>query len=62
MIESIAAMAINMKTAEYQQSYSVAMAKKAMESYEQAAQTSIEMMTEADAPVPTKGHFIDVYA
>ncbi len=56
----IAAMAMDMKAAQFQQNYSLAVTKKAMDATETAMQEMIDMMPEI--PAPPKGEFIDVYA
>ncbi len=58
MVNSIAAQAMSMKAAQFQQNYSVSVAKKAMDSQELAAQEILSMLPDA----PAKGQYIDVYA
>ena len=60
MMDSIAAAAMSLSAASLQQSYSVAMAKKSMETQELAAQGLLEMLPR-QAPMTQEGH-IDVYA
>lgn len=60
MMESIAAMSMNMSAAEFAQNYSISVTKKTMESQELAAQELLKMLPEA--PAMPKGQFIDVYA
>lgn len=57
MMNSIASASMTMSAAKLQQSYSVGVAKKAMESVEQQAAQLLEML-----PQPPKGQYIDVYA
>jgi len=57
MMSSIAAQAMSMSAAQFQQSYAIAMTKKCMDTQEIAAQELLEMLPE----VP-KGQYIDVYA
>ena len=56
----IASMAINMKAAQFQQNYSLAVVDKAMHTMEQAGQELSEMLPEA--PLIPRGEFLDVYA
>ena len=56
----IAAMATNMKAAQFQQNYSLAVVDKAMETMEQAGQELSEMLPEE--PLIPKGEYFDVYA
>ncbi len=58
MMNSIAAQAMSMKAAQFQQSYSIAVTKKAMDSQEMATQELLSMLPDA----PAKGQYIDVYA
>ena len=60
MMSSIAATATSLSSAQLQQSYSLAVSKKAMDTQEMAAQAMIEML--AQQPVPAKGTYIDTYA
>ena len=55
MMDSIAAAAMSLSAASLQQSYSVAMAKKSMETQEMAAQELLRML-------PPQQSVIDVYA
>lgn len=59
MMDSIAASAMSMSALQFQQSYSVALTKKAMDSQELAAQELLEMLP---APPAEPGTHIDVYA
>ena len=56
----IASMAMNLKAAQYQQNYSLAVVDKAMDTMEQVGQELEEMLPE-EIPLP-KGEFLDVYA
>ena len=60
LMGNIAATASAMSSVQIQQSYSVAMAKKAMESQELAAQELLRMLPQT--PAPASGSIIDVYA
>ncbi len=60
LMGNIAATASAMSAVQIQQSYSVSMAKKAMESQELAAQELLEMLPQT--PAPASGSIIDVYA
>lgn len=56
MMSSIAATATNMKTAQLQTDYSLAVTKKVMDTQELAAEEMMEML-----PAPSKGVSLDVY-
>lgn len=58
-MNDIAAMSITMNTARLQQSASIAVAEKAMDSQDLALETMQEMMPQM---MPVKGHLIDTYA
>lgn len=58
MMDSIAAVAMDLKAAEFATDYSVAVTKKAMETQEVAYQNLIQMLP----PVSVKGEYIDTYA
>ena len=60
MMTDIAAMAMNMKSAQLQQNYSVAVAEKAMDLQRSAAAEMAQLMPEV--PQIPKGEYIDVYA
>ena len=60
MMDAIAAASMSLSTAALQQSYSISMAKKAMESQEAAAQGLLEMLPQT--PPGQAGSHIDVYA
>ena len=57
MMDSIASMAMSMKSAEIATQYSLAVTKKSMDSMEEIAQNLLEMLP--DAP---RGQYIDTYA
>ena len=61
MMTDIAAMAMDMKAAQFQQNYSLSVAKKAMDSGEEMAETLINDMMPQIPQIP-KGEYIDVYA
>ena len=56
LIMSIAAMSVNMKSAQLQQDVSVAMLKKAMNAQEALGESIVEMML----PAPEPGRLLDV--
>ncbi len=58
LMSSIAAQSMEMKASEFQQNYSIAVTKKAMDAEEMAAKAILEMMPSA----PAKGQYVDVYA
>ncbi len=58
MMDSIAAMAVGMSAAQLQQSVSLSVTKKAMDSTEMAAQALLEMLPST----PGLGENIDAYA
>ncbi len=60
MMDSIAAMATNLSSAQLAVNYSTAVTKKVMDTQKLAAQELLEMMPEQ--PAPAKGQYIDVYA
>lgn len=60
LMEGIAATATSLSAAQFQQSYSLAVSKKAMDTQEMAAQSMLEML--AQQPSPAKGAYIDTYA
>lgn len=60
LMEGIAATATSLSAAQFQQSYSLAVSKKAMDTQEMAAQSMLEML--AQQPTPAKGAYIDTYA
>ena len=60
MMEGISATATSLSAAQLQQSYSISVAKKAMDTQETAAQAMLDML--AQQPVPAKGAYIDTYA
>ena len=60
LMEGIAATATSLSAAQLQESYSIAVSKKAMDTQEMAAQTMLEML--AQQPTPAKGTYIDTYA
>ena len=67
MMTDIAAMAMDMKAAQFQQNYDLAVAKKAMNTGEEMAETLIDDMLPQSAPIPQvpqipKGQYVDVYA
>lgn len=61
MMDSIAAASMSLSAASLQQSYSIAMAKKAMDAQEATAQGLLEMLPQTP-PASAGGHIIDVYA
>ena len=60
LMEGIAAAATSLSAAQLQESYSIAVSKKAMDTQEMAAQSMLEML--AQQPTPAKGTYIDTYA
>ncbi len=60
MMDSIAAMATEMSSAQFAVQYSTAVTKKVMDTQELAAQELMKMMPQS--PAPAKGQYIDVYA
>lgn len=60
LMEGIAATATNLSAAQFQESYSIAVSKKAMDTQELASQSMLEML--AQQPTPAKGTYIDTYA
>lgn len=60
MVDSIAATATSLSAAQFQQDYSIAVTKKAMDTQELAAQALEQML--AQLPAPAKGTYIDTYA
>lgn len=60
LMEGIAATATNLSAAQFQESYSIAVSKKAMDTQELAAQSMLEML--AQQPTPARGTYIDTYA
>jgi len=60
MMDGIAAQAMSMNSAEIAQNYSIAVAKKTMDTQELAAQELLEMLPQT--PAVAKGQYIDVYA
>lgn len=58
MMDSIAAMSVNMYAAQFQQSVSISVAKKAMDSTELAAQELLRMLPDTSG----MGQVIDTYA
>lgn len=58
MMDSIAAVAMDMKAAEFAVDYSVAVTKKCMDTQEIAMQGVMRMLP----PVSVKGEYIDTYA
>lgn len=61
MMNSIAAMAMDMSAAQTAVSYSTAVTKKVMDTQEMAAQELLSMLPATPA-APAKGTYIDVYA
>ena len=57
LMEGIAATATSLSAAQLQESYSIAVSKKAMDTQEMAAQSMLEML--AQQPTPAKGTYID---
>lgn len=62
MMSSIAAGATSLSAAQFQQSYSLAVTKKAMDTQELQAQAVLEMLNQAPIQAPAQGSYIDVYA
>lgn len=60
LMQGIAATATSLSAAQLQESYSIAVSKKAMDTQELAAQSMLEML--AQQPAPAKGTYIDTYA
>lgn len=60
LMEGIAATATSLSAVQLQESYSMAVNKKAMDTQEMAAQSMLEML--AQQPTPAKGAYIDTYA
>lgn len=60
LMEGITATATSLSAAQLQESYSIAVSKKAMDTQEMAAQSMLEML--AQQPTPAKGTYIDTYA
>lgn len=60
MMDGIAATATSLSAVQLQQSYSISVAKKVMDTQEMAAQAMLDMM--AQQPMPAKGTYIDTYA
>ena len=60
LMEGIAATATSLSAAQLQESYAIAVSKKAMDTQEMAAQSMLEML--AQQPTPAKGTYIDTYA
>lgn len=60
LMNSVAATASALSAVQIQQSYSVSLAKKAMDSQELAAQELLAMLPQM--PAPSSGSIIDVYA
>lgn len=58
MMDSVAAVSMNMHAAQLQQSVSISVAKKAMDSAELAAQEMLQMLPDASG----RGQVIDTYA
>ncbi len=58
MMSSIAAQSMSMSAAQFAQSYSIAVAKKTMDTQEMAAQELLSMLPDT----PAKGQYVDVYA
>ncbi len=58
MVDSIAATATSLSAAKLQQSYSLALTKKAMDTQETAAQQLLNMLPQQ----PSMGTYIDTYA
>ncbi len=58
MMDSIAAVSMNMHAAQLQQSVSISVAKKAMDSAELAAQEMLQMLPDTSG----RGQVIDTYA
>lgn len=62
MMASMAATATSLSAAQFQQSYSIAVTKKAMDTQEIQAQAMLEMLNQAPVQAPVQGSYIDVYA
>ncbi|MCI8539678.1 MAG: putative motility protein [Oscillospiraceae bacterium] len=63
MMESIASMAMSMKSAEFASNYSIAVTKKMMDTQELAAQELMNMLPDTPAAAgPALGQYIDTYA
>ncbi len=60
MMNSIAATSMSISAMQFQQSYSIGVAKKAMEGMEQQAQELLEMLPEP--PMVQKGQYVNVRA
>ncbi|MGI5962413.1 MAG: YjfB family protein [Lawsonibacter sp.] len=60
MMDQIAASAVSMASAQFQQNYSVAVTKKAMDSQELAMQELLRMLPQQ--PAVAQGNYIDTYA
>ena len=60
MMTGIAAMAMDMKAAQFQQNYDLAVTKKAMNTQEDAAAKLLDMLPRT--PQIPKGQYLDVYA
>lgn len=60
LMEGVAATATSLSAARLQESYSMAVSRKAMDTQEMAAQSMLEML--AQQPAPAKGAYIDTYA
>ena len=60
LMQGIAATATSLSAAQLQESYSIAVSKKAIDTQELAAQSMLEML--AQQPAPAKGTYIDTYA
>ena len=58
MMDSIASASMSLSSMEFQQDYTVSVAKKSMDSQELAAQELLEMLPQQ----PAKGTYIDTYA
>ena len=61
LTSGVAQMAMQMKSMDARQSYSVAVQEKVMDQMETAGQEFQELMPESVAQIP-KGEYIDVYA
>ncbi len=63
MMNSIAATSMSISAMQLQQSYSIGVAKKAMEGMEQQAQELLEMLPEPTVQAPLqKGQYVNVRA
>lgn len=62
MMSSMAASATALSAAQFQQSYSLSVTKKAMDTQEIQAQAMLEMLNQAPVQAPVQGSHIDVYA